>query len=215
MRSVGVTLTDRLRVLNVAPSRFGAATVASVLSNEGGYDVVASCYTAATASSLVATLRPDVIVANSFLGSGSAWDIVRGEVPLVLLVMAPPNSDRVARLGVAGYITRESTAADLVDAVRAVHDGFHWYPDGLAASDHDDLGDELTPREFEVLQCLARAMTVSAIAADLHISVHTVRNHVKSLRQKFRANSQLELVVRAAERGLITSFFRAPRLVGK
>jgi DNA-binding CsgD family transcriptional regulator len=64
-------------------------------------------------------------------------------------------------------------------------------------------GVHLTPRERQVLVLLAGASDVRGIARELGISVHTVRDHVKSLLSKFGVHTQLELVVRAQQLGIV------------
>ena len=61
----------------------------------------------------------------------------------------------------------------------------------------------LTPREIEVLRLLAEGLAARAIAERVELSVHTVRDHIKSLLRKLAAHSQLEAVVTATRRGLV------------
>jgi two-component system response regulator DevR len=62
---------------------------------------------------------------------------------------------------------------------------------------------ELTEREREVLGLLADGLTNSAIAAHLHVSVHTVRNHIANLSQKLGAHSKLEVLSIAVRDGVL------------
>lgn len=61
----------------------------------------------------------------------------------------------------------------------------------------------LTPRELEVLRLLADGLGARAIAETVDLSVHTVRDHIKSVLRKLAAHSQLEAVVTATRRGLV------------
>jgi DNA-binding CsgD family transcriptional regulator len=61
----------------------------------------------------------------------------------------------------------------------------------------------LTPRQLEVLQLLAGGASTARIAADLHISRETVRNHVRDLLRAFHAHSRLEVVAKALAEGLV------------
>ena len=60
----------------------------------------------------------------------------------------------------------------------------------------------LTPREREVLGCLSKGLSTSAIAAELGMSVHTCRGHLRTLMTKLGARSQLEVVAYVGEHGL-------------
>ncbi len=61
----------------------------------------------------------------------------------------------------------------------------------------------LSPREAEVLWLLAKGRNTPMIAADLFLSVHTVRGYVKALSVKLGAHSRLELIARARQQGLL------------
>jgi DNA-binding CsgD family transcriptional regulator len=62
---------------------------------------------------------------------------------------------------------------------------------------------ELTPRQKQVLQLLAQASSTERIAAELHLTTETVRNHIRHLLQALRVHSRLEAVVVARRQGLI------------
>ena len=61
----------------------------------------------------------------------------------------------------------------------------------------------LTDRELEVLHLLAMGLETKEIAAELHVSISTVRNHVGNLREKMSARSRLGIVLAAQRLGLI------------
>jgi PAS domain S-box-containing protein len=61
----------------------------------------------------------------------------------------------------------------------------------------------LTPRQAEVLQLLADGASTDQIAAELHLSLHTVRNFVRQILQSLRVHSRLEAVVKARREGLV------------
>jgi DNA-binding NarL/FixJ family response regulator len=61
----------------------------------------------------------------------------------------------------------------------------------------------LSPREVEVLQALADGRSVARIAGDLHLSQHTVRNHIRSAMARLEVHTALEAVVHAARAGLV------------
>ena len=69
------------------------------------------------------------------------------------------------------------------------------------ATERSDSPSKLSAREREVLQLLAEAMTTSEISSHLHLSVHTVRNHVRQILAKLGARSQLEAVVLGVRSG--------------
>lgn len=68
---------------------------------------------------------------------------------------------------------------------------------------HPEGGEQLTPRETEILKLTALGMTPKEIAGELHISYHTVRNHTTSLRRKLGARNNFTLVRNAEESGIL------------
>lgn len=111
---------------------------------------------------------------------------------------AAPGLERVATLaGASAVLPKESPIADIVDAVRRCAGR---EPSSATGS----VGRHaLTPREIEVLSLLASGKDTPTIAAELYLSVHTVRGYVKDLCRKFSAHSQLELVATARQAGLL------------
>ncbi|MEM7286797.1 MAG: response regulator transcription factor [Actinomycetota bacterium] len=127
----------------------------------------------------------------------------------VLVISGIPD-DRIigAAIGAScsGFVSKGSSVAELAGVIRAVAAGAAVFPAewlgglGRTESEHEPL----TERELEVLGCLADALTVDEIAEELYLSIHTVRNHVRSIRTKLHARSQLEAVVVAARSGLLS-----------
>ena len=120
----------------------------------------------------------------------------------------------VIRAGARGYVTKTISADELADAVRRVADGDAVFSPRLAGFvldafragervHRDTELDELTAREREVLQLIARGYRYKEIAARLHLSVKTVESHVSSVLRKLQLSSRHELTRWAAERRLI------------
>jgi len=120
----------------------------------------------------------------------------------------------VIRAGARGYVTKTISGDELTSAVTRVADGDAVFSPRLAGfvldafKAGDRVGDdaelnELTPREQEVLQLIARGYRYKEIAARLHLSVKTVEAHVSSVLRKLQLSSRHELTRWAAERRLI------------
>jgi len=120
----------------------------------------------------------------------------------------------VIRAGARGYVTKTISGDELTSAVTRVADGDAVFSPRLAGfvldafREGDRVGDdaelnELTPREREVLQLIARGYRYKEIAARLHLSVKTVEAHVSSVLRKLQLSSRHELTRWAAERRLI------------
>jgi DNA-binding NarL/FixJ family response regulator len=71
-------------------------------------------------------------------------------------------------------------------------------PEQTGSADND-----LSSREMEVLQCLAKGLTTAQIARDLYISENTVKTHVRHILEKLEASNRAEAVIKAMQLGLI------------
>jgi DNA-binding NarL/FixJ family response regulator len=119
----------------------------------------------------------------------------------------------VIRAGARGYVTKAISGQELTQAVHRVADGDAVFSPRLAGFVLDafrsgettadpDL-DQLTSREREVLQLIARGYSYKEIAARLHLSSRTVESHVSAVLRKLQLSNRHELTRWAAERRLI------------
>lgn len=117
---------------------------------------------------------------------------------------------RLLQLGVAGYLLKNSTRQELIDAIKRVAAGGYYFSDEVQASIAMDYaepppqqGIALTQREKEVLELLAMEYTNDQIAAALHISFRTVETHRKNMMQKTGASNLAGLLRYAYGQGLL------------
>jgi DNA-binding NarL/FixJ family response regulator len=190
----------------------------------GLVDVVGDAGTVADAVALVRDAAPDVVLLDVHMPDGGGLEVIRrlGGEPAGTRFLALSVSDAaedviaVIRAGARGYVTKTISGADLADAVRRVHDGDAVFSPRLAgfvldafagaapapaAAADADL-DQLTPREREVLQHIARGYMYKEIALRLGISAKTVEAHVSAVLRKLQLSSRHELSRWAAERRL-------------
>src|SRR6476660_8753580 len=144
---------------------------------------------------------------------------VRPEAPdVVFLALSVSDAAEdviaVIRAGARGYVTKTISGADLAAAIERVAEGDAVFSPRLAGFVLDAFRsgervggdaelDELTPREREVLQLIARGYLYKEIAARLHLSPKTVESHVSAVLRKLQLSSRNELTRWAAERRLI------------
>jgi DNA-binding NarL/FixJ family response regulator len=116
---------------------------------------------------------------------------------------------RAVEMGCHGYLLKEQGLDDLVDGIRAVARGEASFAPAVLSRVLKLLrpgamtSESLTGRETEVLRRLADGLTTEQIAADLYVSVNTVRNHVNNIIRKLNVHSRLEAVSFAIRNGLI------------
>jgi DNA-binding NarL/FixJ family response regulator len=166
---------------------------------------------------------PDVVLLDVHMPGGGGVEVIRqvaqqrpGQRFLALSVSdAPDDVIAVIRAGARGYVTKSISSAELADAVRRVADGDAVFSPRLAgfvldafagaipAAQVDPELDQLTAREREVLQHIARGYLYKEIALRLGISAKTVEAHVSAVLRKLQLSNRHELSRWAAERRLV------------
>ena len=119
------------------------------------------------------------------------------------------------RAGASGYVPKRAAPDELVSAIRAVSRGEVFLYPSLAgrlvqdylrrgpAGEGEPPGDELTPREQEVLTLIAQGFSNNEIADQLVISAKTVDRHRENLMRKLNLHNRVDLVKYALRKGLI------------
>lgn len=209
-----------LRVVIVEDHLMVAEGLALGLGSRADVEVVGLAASLAEARAAVAELRPDALLLDLRLPDGDGISLVRelqgpGDPAVVVVTSyADPSLARAAlEAGCRGFVLKHTGFEDVVRALHAVRQGaVH-----VTASLLGDLlpgrrsaaAPELTAREAQVLQLLAVGASTADIAADLLLSVNTVRNHVQNLLTKLHAHSRLEAVAVAVRHGLLERGARA------
>ena len=189
-----------------------------LLEEAGDIAVYGEAGSAAEVYAALARERYDVLVLDISLRGDSGLDVlkeVKRTHPQLAVVMLTVYSEsqyalRAFRNGAAAYITKESAADELLEAVKKAATGGRFVTASLAEKltallDRDadaPLHDGLSDREFEVLRLIGSGNTVSEIAERLHLSVKTVSTYRARLLQKMKMKSTVELMQYAVRTGL-------------
>jgi DNA-binding NarL/FixJ family response regulator len=190
-------------------------------------DIAGDTGTVDEAVELIRSQRPDVVLLDVHMPDGGGVEVIRrladgapGTRFLALSVSdAPEDVIAVVRAGARGYVTKTISAAELADAVQRVKDGDAVFSPRLAGFVLDAFAgppaqpggtgdpelDQLTSREREVLQHIARGYMYKEIGQRLSISPKTVEAHVSAVLRKLQLSSRHELSRWAAERRLVDS----------
>jgi DNA-binding NarL/FixJ family response regulator len=111
---------------------------------------------------------------------------------------------RAIEAGAQGYVLKNSTGENLIPALRAVAAGQRWIPKEIATRlASRNIFEELTPRELQVLEQMAKGLANKEIADVLKITGHTVKDHLKSILGKLHVADRTEAVTVAIQRGII------------
>jgi DNA-binding NarL/FixJ family response regulator len=111
---------------------------------------------------------------------------------------------RAFKAGAVGYLLKNLLRTELVETIRLVHGGHKRIPPEIAQEIAEHAGDDsITTRELDVLRAVANGNSNKIIASDLHISEHTVKNHLKSILSKLNASDRTHAVMIALKRGFL------------
>ena len=135
-------------------------------------------------------------------------EVVRRRYPLRAIVFTSYETDedvyRAVSAGAHGYLLKDSSEQELVDAILAVHSGKSYLPPHIASRLTDRMHrSSLSMRELEVLEMMAKGLTNKQIAASLGISDHTVRSHVANITEKLNVADRTEAVAIAIKLGVL------------
>jgi DNA-binding NarL/FixJ family response regulator len=186
-------------------------------------EVVGEAGTVADAVPLIRELDPDVVLLDVHLPDGGGQAVIvqvapeRPGVRFLALSVSDAAEDviGVIRAGARGYVTKTISGEELTEAIHRTADGDAVFSPRLAgfvldafrgyevSGSGDPELDQLTAREREVLQLIARGYRYKEIAARLHLSARTVESHVSAVLRKLQLSSRHELTRWAAERRLI------------
>jgi DNA-binding NarL/FixJ family response regulator len=186
-------------------------------------DVVAEAEDVDTAVAAIAEHRPDVVLLDVHMPGGGGVQVIRQiapkapDVKFLALSVSDAAEDviGVIRAGARGYVTKNISGPELLEAIARVAAGDAFFSPRLAgfvldafagtievAQVDEDL-DRLTEREREVMRLIARGYAYKEVAAELFISVKTVETHVSSVLRKLQLSSRHELTRWASDRRLI------------
>lgn len=176
------------------------------------YRVVASVGTTAEALDAAARYQPHVVLLDVRLADGSGVDaiaaLVRAAPGTNVVMLSTYEEPRWARAaieaGARGYLVKDADQLDLVRGLDRVMLGGVAIDARVAAGVFGADGHNLTAREQEVIELIARGLTNRDIAAELNLSSHTVKEYVSAVLHKLGARTRAEAVSRAGAAGLLS-----------
>jgi DNA-binding NarL/FixJ family response regulator len=221
--AISGTLTDPpapriTRIVVVDQERVVVDGLVQIIHHRDEMRVIGTANSLAEAVQVLDELRPDVILSAFLLPDGDGARLSehvlahRPETKILILTsMATPEvALRCISAGCSGLVAKTATGDEVTSAIRRVHDGEVVIPptllpnvvSGLRRSPRT-IGDDIAPREREVLGHLAHGLSLPDIAANMSISMNTARNHTQRVIEKLGAHSKLEAVVIAVREKVI------------
>jgi DNA-binding NarL/FixJ family response regulator len=205
-------LVDSITVLLVEDHFLARIALRSVLAGHSQIRVIGEAGDGEQGLAMYRALRPDVMLLDLRLPGTSGFEVLTrvrrefADARVVVLSNYQGSEDvyRAVRSGAAGYLTKDASGQELIDAIITVHRDLRYLPrtalDRLA--ERTSVTD-LTPRETEVLTCITQGRSNREIAEQLHISEKTVRIHVSAVLEKMGARDRTQATIFALQRGLV------------
>lgn len=180
------------------------------------------CGEAADAAEALAQLKtavPHLVIVDLALKSSQGLDLIkeiksRFSQMKMLVVSAYDETlyaERALRAGASGYVNKQEVQDTIIGAIRTVLNGQRYLSEqmtqrllasaigGSEEATSDDPAVCLSDRELQVFQLIGQGTSTSAIAKQLHLSVHTIDSHRENIRHKLRLVNGAELMQRAVQ----------------
>jgi DNA-binding NarL/FixJ family response regulator len=212
---------DAIRILVADDQAITRSGLQALLAAAENIEIVGEACDGQEAVDLAASLQPDVILMDLRMpginGIEATRRIHRTSPRISILVLTVFEDDTsvfpAIRAGARGYLLKNTEQDELLRAIRTVASGGAIFSPGIAQKVlgylsapspnlPGDLFDELTSREYEILELIAQAKTNAEIATFLNLSPKTVSNYVSNVLLKVHATDRAKLMLLALEAGM-------------
>lgn len=209
---------DKIKVLIVDDHAVVRKGLRLILEAESDVQVVGEASNGHEAIARTRELKPDIVIMDIGLPDMNGLEAtatIKDSQPGTKVVMLTMHEDedyffRALKVGAHGYVVKGAQVEDILSALRAAQQGgVFLYPvlaktlvNEYLAGDSGAAG-VLSPREGEVLRCIAQGLTNKETASQLSISVTTAQTHRSRIMEKLGLHSQAELIRYAIRKGLV------------
>jgi DNA-binding NarL/FixJ family response regulator len=207
-----MTKPTQIRLLVVDDHMVVRMGLVALLNQQKDFKVVSEAEDGAQAVEKYREHRPDVCLMDirmPRLTGMQALAAIRAEFPdarVLMLTTYDGDSDIHGALtaGASGYLLKDVEAEELVLAIREVHRGGRYLPADVAQRLAERSGTpQLTPREIEVLELLAKGLSNKEIARVLDFTEFTAKAHVRNILDKLGVEDRTGAVTEALQRGIL------------
>ena len=206
-----ISMTDPIRVAVIDDHPLFREGVAHTIQRSGILEVIGEGATAEDAVRIAKAELPDIVLLDVNMPGGGveAARAISNACPVVKIIMLTVSESeehvhQAMEAGVRGYVLKGTSGLELVNTLRAVARGEYYVTPRLAArilalstrpsegSDSPDAFPDLTKREEQILNRVARGLTNKEIAKDLQISEKTVKHYMTNIMQKLQVRNRVE-----------------------
>ena len=211
-KSVPMASQQKIRVLVADDHPMVRHGVVANVKPQSDLTVVAEAGDGVEALGLIKEHLPDVVLLDLRMPLMDGLDVLTevnsSKMPSKIIIMTTSESEedvhRAIKAGARGYLPKDSTQEEILDAIRRVSLGETYLPARIVQKVAEGMRKpELSPRELEVLQCVAAGKSNKEIGAQLFIAEGTVKTHIKNLLEKLAVVGRTGAIREAVHRGLV------------
>ena len=212
-------MSERIRILIADDHAIVREGLRALIATEPGLELVAEAAEGVEAVEKARATKPDVILLDMVMprkdGLGAIGDIIKENPEARILVLTSFAEDEkvfpAIKAGALGYLLKDSSPQELLQAIRNVHHGEASLHPTIARKLMRELNqppglpptaDPLTEREVEVLRLVAQGLTNDEIANKLVVSERTVRTHVSHILDKLHLANRTQMALYAVREGI-------------
>ncbi|MGA2351416.1 MAG: response regulator transcription factor [Terracidiphilus sp.] len=202
-----------IRILIVDDHPIVRDGLAMLLETDKGFKLAGSVDGAEKALAFLARCSVDIVLLDLRMPKTSGLEVLPSilalrPAPRVIILSSFSYDEDIyqaAKAGARGYIMKDASRVQILEAIRLVSAGHLHFPGNIAARIAERKGRPgLSSRELEVLDMIAKGLTNKEIARALLISQFTVRTHVTHILEKLAATDRTEAVSVATQQGIIS-----------
>lgn len=202
-----------IRILIVDDHPVVRVGLASMLGTQPGFTVIGCASSGEEALSTLHNEVADVLLLDLRMPGMGGIQLLQALQKLaphpraIVLTSYETDEDvyRAFSAGAQGYLLKNTPQEEMVEAIRLVYAGKRYIPNHIAAHLAERvMRTDLTTREVEILEMLAKGLTNKEIGRVLNISDNTVRNHVVNIIEKLDVSDRTEAATAAIQRGIIS-----------
>jgi two-component system response regulator NreC len=214
---------EAVRVLLIDDHQIVREGLVALLEKFEDMDVVGHGACVEDCLDLIAQEEPDLIITDLTSNGVSPFELANSigklgrKIPVLYLVssVTENNLERGLEAGAAGFISKNESIAGILSAIRQVSEGKKYFSEDIkdrlisrfsfdpSQSFYSPRRSLLSPREVEVLCCVAKGMKAKDIGKSLHITAKTVERHKSNIMAKLGLHSQVDLATYAIREGYI------------
>ncbi|MDB2447310.1 response regulator transcription factor [bacterium] len=214
------TMNRAVKVYVIEAAEFIREAISITLDSHQAIEVVGVHANGISALENILNVKPEIILASCDQETGffemiQALKTTLPSVPVIMLNERPSDSliQRALNNGASGIITAKESVNEIADAIVSIKNGRKYFSPNLnqriiasrnnSMSDYSSRKSLLSPREIEVLCCVAQGMKAKKIGSILRITAKTVERHKSNIMAKLGLNSQVDLAIYAIREGYV------------